>query len=154
MNRPTSIPLDQALPDVPGLAGRSDPLFRGGPVSGHTLLLLLQSRAVLPSSARVLEDVWISFRIETLAALVDREGAGAVFRAYAGYAGWAPGQLEFEIERGTWLLVRADADTIFRMKAGTVWEEMLLRASELLTRSGTDGAGSVVGGLDLSLSPT
>jgi putative transcriptional regulator len=30
-----------------------------------------------------------------------------------GYAGWAPGQLEDEIQRNGWLTVKADLDLIF-----------------------------------------
>ena len=30
-----------------------------------------------------------------------------------GYAGWAPGQLEDEIQKNGWLTVRADLDLIF-----------------------------------------
>ncbi len=134
VNRPTEVPVARALPEVKGVAGRSDPLFRGGPVAGHTLVLLLRSGAPLSSASRLLEDVWVSFSPEALSWLIEREGAGATFRAYAGYAGWAPGQLQSEIERRTWYLVRADSGTLFDTDPQAVWEEMVRRASELLIR--------------------
>ena len=48
-------------------------------------------------------------------------------RFFNGYCGWAPGQLAFELERGGWYVVHADADTVFRKNTGTLWDEMLVR---------------------------
>jgi putative transcriptional regulator len=44
----------------------------------------------------------------------------------AGYAGWAPGQLEAEIAGGSWIVVSADEALIFDDDAATKWD----RASE------------------------
>ena len=56
------------------------------------------------------------------------------FRAYIGYAGWAPRQLQAEIAAGGWYLTPADADTIFAADASTVWPAMIKRVT-MLTRS-------------------
>jgi putative transcriptional regulator len=42
-------------------------------------------------------------------------------RIFIGHAGWAPGQLEAEIERGAWTLEHADADAIFKGKSEHPW---------------------------------
>lgn len=39
-----------------------------------------------------------------------------------GYAGWAPGQLEREMERGDWITVTADPDLIFDADAASMWQ--------------------------------
>ena len=43
------------------------------------------------------------------------------------YAGWAPGQLSVELERGGWYVLNADADTVFRKDMDTLWEELIRR---------------------------
>jgi putative transcriptional regulator len=48
-------------------------------------------------------------------------------RFFNGYAGWAPGQLAAELERGGWYVLNADADTVFRKNMDTLWEELIRR---------------------------
>ena len=40
-----------------------------------------------------------------------KAAADQQFRLYAGYAGWAPNQLDFERTRGDWHVIKADADS-------------------------------------------
>ena len=47
-----------------------------------------------------------------------------------GYAGWAPGQLEREMERGDWITVTADPDVIFDDDAAGKWQRA--RAREVI----------------------
>jgi putative transcriptional regulator len=42
-----------------------------------------------------------------------------------GYAGWAPGQLETEIEHGAWVSVPADESLIFDKEAAGKWERAM-----------------------------
>ena len=45
----------------------------------------------------------------------------------AGYAGWAPGQLEAELGRGDWIVVGADEALIFDDDAASKWERATQR---------------------------
>lgn len=45
-------------------------------------------------------------------------------RAYAGYAGWAPGQLQAEIKRGDWLVVNTDPSIIFEEDVDQLWHKL------------------------------
>lgn len=133
INRPTNVPLARAVPDAKALAGRSEVLFIGGPVLQQTLVLLVRAAVAVPSFRHVFGDVYFTSDLDGLSRLLtDGDDPKIGFRAYAGYAGWAPGQLEAEIELGSWGLVRADPATIFDQESEGVWEEMVKRASELL----------------------
>ena len=44
-----------------------------------------------------------------------------------GYAGWAPGQLDQEIQRNSWLSVPADEALLFHEDAGTTWQAALAK---------------------------
>lgn len=46
-----------------------------------------------------------------------------------GYAGWGPGQLESELERGTWVTVPYDERIVFDDEAETKWERALARSA-------------------------
>jgi putative transcriptional regulator len=39
-----------------------------------------------------------------------------------GYAGWSPGQLESEIESGSWIVVPANERLVFDTKNETKWD--------------------------------
>ena len=60
-------------------------------------------------------------------------GAGPRRSVFAlGYAGWAPGQLEGEIERGSWISVAADEALIFDDDTDSKWERAMASRRILL----------------------
>ena len=55
------------------------------------------------------------------------DGRGAQLRAFVGYTGWSGGQLEDEIEQGSWV-VAEPVSTSFRVDAAPkLWAETLAR---------------------------
>ena len=126
INRPTEHRLSDLLPEIKALEGRSDRLFFGGPVAVNAIVVLLQSaeEVKLEYTERVFGDVYFSGTPETFAYIIGREKEDEAIRGYAGYAGWAPGQLEGEIARGDWSILGADASTVFRKEPSTVWQEL------------------------------
>src|SRR5205807_4640507 len=48
-------------------------------------------------------------------------------RAFLGYAGWGPGQLESELERDDWIVVDAEPDDAFVDDADGLWGRVLAR---------------------------
>jgi putative transcriptional regulator len=134
LNRPTRVPVSQLLPGHDALRGRSERLFAGGPVSPRALVAVFRSSERPDAALRVLGDVYLSLDGVVLDGLLRR--SPPELRLYAGYAGWAPGQLEAEIARDDWYVLAPDADTIFRADPATLWREMVRRASSRSTRLG------------------
>ena len=58
-----------------------------------------------------------------------------------GYAGWAPGQLDAEIQANGWLMVAADEELVFGEDVGSKWHQAIKKIgidlSKLSTESGT-----------------
>jgi putative transcriptional regulator len=48
-------------------------------------------------------------------------------RLIVGYSGWAPGQLEAELEASAWLMSDVDRDLIFDTPPGQMWEKAIRR---------------------------
>ncbi len=129
VNRPTEARLDDLLPEVEGAAGLAGKVYLGGPVLPEGVLVLMRAGSAPEGAREVFDDVYVSADRELLARLVQ---GGGVFRVYAGYAGWAAGQLEWEIRQGGWALVPADAEAVFGDDPQAVWRKMLRRATSPL----------------------
>ncbi len=127
VNRPLAARVSEALPGAGKVPEQYDQVYAGGPVARNQMLFLVRTAAQPARSLRVLADVYLSGDRELLAQILRGEVKADAFRAYAGYAGWAPGQLENEISRGGWHVVQADADTIFAADASTVWPALIRR---------------------------
>jgi putative transcriptional regulator len=124
VNRPTEVPLGEALPEVKELARRRDVIYLGGPVGRERMLVLLRTRNEPPEALRIFGRVFASGSLSALRASVTR---GEGVRAYAGYAGWGAGQLDREVARGDWLIGPADADAVFAEHPTEVWDRLIER---------------------------
>ncbi len=135
INRPTKVSLAEMLPSVPGLKKRADVVYYGGPVELNRMLMLIRSGEKPEESDHVFGDVYVSGSRNTLERMIGSHKTAKQFRMYAGYAGWLPGQLDSEILRGNWLIVGADADSIFKKKSSEIWREFIRRGSAIEVRN-------------------
>jgi putative transcriptional regulator len=129
INRPTDVRLATALPKIKELRDRPDRLFAGGPVSPNAMLLLIRSATVPEGAQPVFGDVYVSGKLEALRKALGKSEKTHRLRAYAGYAGWGPAQLDGEIARGDWAIGPADATTVFDMAPGDMWPNLIDRFS-------------------------
>jgi putative transcriptional regulator len=127
INRPLKVKLSNVMPEIEELAQRKENLFLGGPVEPGKILLLLKSAAKPEDSIPVFGDVYVSSSRKELKRLIKSTNKSEKFRIYAGYAGWAPGQLESECSRGDWHVLKADAETVFEKKSLEIWQELIHR---------------------------
>ncbi|HKQ26730.1 MAG TPA: YqgE/AlgH family protein [Burkholderiales bacterium] len=129
LNRPTNLMLRELYPDRTELTGRDDLVFFGGPVQPDALLFAFRSAEKPSKGLAVTSDIYISGFSEILDELLKHPENASEQRFFAGYAGWAQGQLEFEIERGGWFTLPLDVDAIFKMNPLTIYEELVKRAT-------------------------
>lgn len=118
------------LPDVPQLETLRGPaalIHQGGPLVMRHLLALVRSTEPLQRAWTVLDDVWVTPDIGQLEGMTDFEVRDDGFRAYVGYAGWGPGQLQAELAGGSWHLVPARAEHIFTDEPETLWSRLSTR---------------------------
>ena len=129
INRPTDIPLTRLLPDVHEPAHNIDKLYIGGPVVPRGLFLLMRTDRSHASQSRIIADVSFAVGVEALIHMLNNAGPTDAVRAYSGYTGWQPGQLEAEISRGDWLVVHDDTALIFEADPRRIWVELMKKWS-------------------------
>jgi putative transcriptional regulator len=137
LNRQTEIPLSTALPKGDRLKHRDGKLFFGGPVARDTVTFVFRSAKAREGAIHLAADIYFASNADLLDELLARNEPLDGLRIFAGYAGWAPGQLEAEIARGDWHLSRVDAASIFAAKPETLWGELYRKAGG--TRAQTGG---------------
>lgn len=131
VNRPSRLPLAEALPDLPALAAATATLAYGGPVAPEVLLVLLQTVEETPESARRVSEGLYLTAPEPLSAWLEKGRTGARFLVLSGYAGWAPGQLEEELARADWQVSTATAQELFSVEPASLWETLSARGSRV-----------------------
>jgi putative transcriptional regulator len=134
INRPTTVKLSKVLPEIEGLQKRSDTIYLGGPVAKNQLMLLIRTSSPPEGSRLVFKDIYLSSSQTVIEKMVDNPDAPERFRVYAGYAGWAPGQLDHEVSRGGWHILQADAESVFDKTPSEIWPELIRRSSALWVR--------------------
>jgi len=105
------VPEDKAINVTPNL--RSMSVFVGGPVeTGRGFVLHSADYFADDSTMEIDGNLCLTATIDILRAIA--QGAGPCHSLLAlGYAGWAPGQLESEIQANGWLTTSADTGLVF-----------------------------------------
>lgn len=130
LNRPTGEELGEPLDRWADLQAEPASVFLGGPVEPDALIALAfanrpvdePSEELSPVSGRV-----ASADLTTDPALI--AGLVGSVRIFRGYAGWGPGQLEGEIDAGSWLVLDAEPDDVFAGAPDDLWRGVLRRQS-------------------------
>lgn len=84
------------------------PIFLGGPVRGPLAAVHAHEEQ---SNIEVLPEVYYTVEDKALSELLHEDTDS--YRIFIGYSGWAPGQLEKELDAGGWLKTTASAEDVF-----------------------------------------
>ncbi len=127
INRPSHTPVGQILPDWQEVMSEPAVVFNGGPVQRDGALGLGRLAAATDAGTG-LRAVSGGLALVDLDAEPDEVAVGAAsLRVYAGHAGWGVGQLEAEIEEGSWFVITGGLDDVFARRPGTLWRAVLRR---------------------------
>ena len=96
------------------------PVHVGGPVQPSRGFVLHSADYVQDGTLVIDERFALTATVDVLRAIA--EGVGPERRVLAlGYAGWAAGQLDAEIQNNGWLVVPADPEIVFDRDNGSKW---------------------------------
>jgi len=128
INRPTDRSLAELLPSE-RFAAFTEAIYFGGPVARQGLFALFRADKAPGEATTMLPGLYLALLPSTIDALINRPPTK--IRLFAGYSGWGAGQLSAEIDRGDWLVVIADANTVFLKDTSTLWRDMLRRGRSI-----------------------
>ncbi|HSN51805.1 MAG TPA: YqgE/AlgH family protein [Woeseiaceae bacterium] len=121
VNRPTDVQPAEVLGDDETLADYRGSLFWGGPVHMDSLRALLLTDSPPAESEQIIDSVYLVAYEDALAA---SPADTSRLRLFIGYAGWAPGQLDGELARGSWRVRPASSELVFDKEPGTLWKRL------------------------------
>jgi putative transcriptional regulator len=127
INRPTELDTDKVLAqmNVDPIGGIRGPVLWGGPVQPGAVFLTFSDLPELPDEAGPVFQLSPRLHVTPDRAVIEAVSAdvpneGAVLSL--GYAGWAPGQLDGEIQSGSWIWMEADRELVFSTPAEDLHE--------------------------------
>lgn len=123
LNRPSETTVGEAVSELGELLDVDDPLFVGGPVQPSALIVLAQFEQPDEAALIAFDDIGV------LAGGIEEVSGSGLRRSrgFVGHAGWGPGQLDSEVERGDWILEPARPPDAFTEEPLELWETVLTR---------------------------
>ncbi len=104
------------------------PVFVGGPCKMDGLLMIHGREEWLgsddESKMEVCPGVFLGTSDHFEKATEAEDPESTRFRVFTGYAGWAPEQLESEMQQGSWIVLPATGEIIFETAAEELWEKL------------------------------
>ncbi|HJT62253.1 MAG TPA: YqgE/AlgH family protein [Burkholderiales bacterium] len=117
LNRPTAAKHPQT----------GETLYSGGPVMREVMVALFRAEAAPQAPAfPVLKGVYLTMHPQNIEPLVAQRAGN--YRLYRGFSGWAPGQLDSEMQREGWYLLPANTELLFRKDTTGMWDELVRKA--------------------------
>ncbi|MGD1056806.1 MAG: YqgE/AlgH family protein [Solirubrobacteraceae bacterium] len=124
LNRPSSMIVGEAVPQLQDAVGALEPVYVGGPVQSDSVMFLAEFLDPSPAGLLVLGRIGFpapDAGIEELAEATARR------RVFAGHAGWGRGQLDEEVANEDWIAHPAQPEDVFTEEPEALWSAVLTR---------------------------
>lgn len=124
LNKPSILTLADVVEEA---AGFEQPVYTGGPVQQDTLHFVHRSALLREGADNLGHDLYWGGNFEQLLSLINtRQLNSQDIRFFAGYSGWAPGQLASEMAEDAWIVYeQATTEQVFDVPPEQLWREVL-----------------------------
>jgi putative transcriptional regulator len=123
LNRPSELLAAEAADELSGLPLADPRIYHGGPVQPGVVAVIGEFEDAGFAGNLVFDNVGM---LGMGPAGIETEGARRA-KVFSGYAGWGPGQLEDELEEGSWVVEDARPGDVFTAAPDTLWRDVLRR---------------------------
>jgi len=124
INRPSEISLEEIFSQLQlsstSAETNNQPVLMGGPVQIDRGFILHRPLGQWESSLKVTDNIAVTTSQDIMQAIANNQGPQDTLIAL-GYAGWGPGQLEYEMSKNTWLNCPATEEIIFNTPIDKRW---------------------------------
>ena len=136
INHKSATSLGELVPEFEDTEAADMPVYVGGPVQQQFLFALhsgLPDGRTGEGTVEPVNGVYFEPDFGIIGEFLKNEYSQIArvnrpsFLLCAGYAGWAPGQLENELKRGSWIVLPATAGSIFSENPQEEWRNALRR---------------------------
>jgi len=123
LNRPIDMRVDEIIEDFPEFDAD---VFYGGPVKTDTIHYIHRMGDLLEGSTKVVDGVYWGGDFEKLKFLIGQELITPDdIQFFVGYSGWSDGQLQDEMEAGTWYVEEMYSNYVFKLDPFQLWQKIL-----------------------------
>lgn len=124
LNRPSTVTVGEAIPQLQDALGALEPVYVGGPVQSSSIVFLAEFLDPSPAGLLVLGRIGFPAPDAGIDELAE---ATARRRVFAGHAGWGAGQLDAEVAGGDWITNPAEPQDVFAECPEELWSSVLTR---------------------------
>lgn len=103
------------------------PLYLGGPVEQDTLHVLHQNKEMEDPGTEITKGLFWGCDFDELSELLHKGKADiADYRFFIGYSGWDFRQLKDEVNRKSWIPMKAKKEWVFHHEERDLWKDILM----------------------------
>lgn len=131
LNKPLQTNIDELIEDFPSFESE---VYFGGPVQTDTIHYIHRVGDLLDDSIEISRGIFWGGDFEKLKFLINSQLVQPhQIRFFVGYAGWSEGQLQSEMNYGSWLIANMDANYVFKFSPEKLWEKIMYNKGNTYT---------------------
>jgi putative transcriptional regulator len=123
LNKQVDLRLNEAIVEFENF---NFPLYLGGPVGKDNIFYIHTLGKEVSGSTEVINGIYFGGEFEILKQLMNegKVNEGNI-KFFIGYSGWDPKQLNDELEKNSWIVAHATAESILKAERKTMWSTTL-----------------------------
>jgi putative transcriptional regulator len=125
VNKPIKAKFNEVVRDFPEFNSK---VYLGGPVQSDSLFFIHTLGEEIDNSLEIIPGIYWGGDIERVREMIE---LGLIkpqqIRFFVGYSGWAPKQLEGELDRNSWLVSHISASELLTANPSMLWSRTLRR---------------------------
>lgn len=103
----------------------SIPLFHGGPVDEESLFFIHQQADLVIDSIHIKDSIYYGGNFKAAVQMLNRKIiTGNDLKIFIGYCGWNTGELEAEVQEGSWLITDLSTAEALNMNMQNSWNNL------------------------------
>jgi putative transcriptional regulator len=100
-------------------------LYVGGPIASESLFFIHALAHTISGGTVIEKKIYLGGDFKQALAYINHTAIPEKnIKLFIGYCGWDDGQLETEVEEGSWLIADTDSTVAFSMDNETLWQEL------------------------------
>ena len=131
LNKPLGLRINELIIDFPQF---DIEVYYGGPVQTDSIHYIHNVGGLLDNSTKVVDGVWWGGDFDKLKFLISSEMIKPHnIRFFVGYSGWSPGQLNEEMNFGSWVISDMFANYLFKSRPTKLWKQVMNNKGDAYT---------------------